>query len=230
MPLISNKLHRPATLSRQKPRVRVSSSPPFIPNHLGMIGIEHYSYSKRKRKEPSHRPGRTVLRIWAIQSNFLTILGVWKIVGVVALLIPEFPLLKEWAYAGFFFAMSGAVFSHIASGDSMTANVPALLLLILTVISWYFRPADRKIISVNQYSHRQEFGPPKTATEMATRARLARRVSSELHRRPCKASVALRRQSSFLDETCFLAKISGSPTIRASMNSRASASMFTSRR
>jgi hypothetical protein len=96
---------------------------------------------------------------------FLTILGVWKILGVVALLIPKFLLLKEWAYAGFFFAMSGAVFSHIASGDSMTENVPALLLLILTVISWYFRPADRKIISVNQYTHGQEFGPPKTATE-----------------------------------------------------------------
>ena len=96
---------------------------------------------------------------------FLTILGIWKILGVVALLIPKFPLLKEWAYAGFFFAMSGAVFSHIASGDSMTENVPALLLLILTVISWYFRPADRKIISVNQHSHGQEFGPPKTATE-----------------------------------------------------------------
>jgi uncharacterized membrane protein YphA (DoxX/SURF4 family) len=96
---------------------------------------------------------------------FLTILGVWKILGVVALLIPKFPLLKEWAYAGFFFAMSGAVFSHIASGDSMTENVPALLLLILTVISWSFRPADRKIISVNQYSYGQEFGPPRAATE-----------------------------------------------------------------
>ncbi len=57
---------------------------------------------------------------------------------------------KEWAYAGFFFAMSGAVFSHIASGDSMNEIVPSLLLLILIVVSWYFRPADRKIISVNQ--------------------------------------------------------------------------------
>jgi uncharacterized membrane protein YphA (DoxX/SURF4 family) len=94
---------------------------------------------------------------------FLTILGVWKILGVVALLIPKFPLLKEWAYAGFFFAMSGAVFSHVASGDSITENVPALLLLILTVMSSYFRPADRKIISVNQPSHGPEFGGPKTA-------------------------------------------------------------------
>src|SRR5262245_16476476 len=50
---------------------------------------------------------------------FLTILGIAKILGVVAVLIPKFPLLKEWAYAGFFFAMSGAVFSHIAFGNSI---------------------------------------------------------------------------------------------------------------
>ena len=80
---------------------------------------------------------------------FLTILGIWKILGVVALLIPKFPLLKEWAYAGFFIAMSGAVFSHIASGNSVNEIFPPLLLLILTVVSWYFRPADRKIISAN---------------------------------------------------------------------------------
>ena len=81
---------------------------------------------------------------------FLTILGIWKILGVVAVLIPKFLLLKEWAYAGFFFAMSGAVFSHIASGNSVNEIFPPLLLLILTVVSWYFRPAGRKIISVNQ--------------------------------------------------------------------------------
>ncbi len=81
---------------------------------------------------------------------FLTILGVWKILGVVALLIPKFTLLKEWTYAGFYFAMSGAVFSHIASGDSMSEMAPSLILLIITVVSWYFRSEDRKIISVNQ--------------------------------------------------------------------------------
>src|SRR6267154_4348809 len=57
----------------------------------------------------------------------LTLLGVWKILGVVAVLIPKFPLLKEWAYAGFFFAMSGAIFSHIAVGDPVKENFPALL-------------------------------------------------------------------------------------------------------
>lgn len=81
---------------------------------------------------------------------FLTILGIWKILGVVAVLIPKFTLLKEWAYAGFFFAMSGAVFSHIAIGDtSVSAYFGPILLLVLTVVSWYFRPADRKISAVN---------------------------------------------------------------------------------
>ena len=79
----------------------------------------------------------------------LYILGVWKILGAIAILIPGFKLVKEWAYAGFFFVMSGAVFSHIASGDSMKEIFPSLALLILTVVSWYFRPADRKIL-VNQ--------------------------------------------------------------------------------
>ena len=76
---------------------------------------------------------------------FLTILGISKIVGVVIVLVPKFPLLKEWAYAGFFFTMSGAIFSHIAAGNSINEIFPPLLLLILTVVSWYFRPAGRKI-------------------------------------------------------------------------------------
>ena len=76
----------------------------------------------------------------------LIILGIWKILGTIAVLIPKFPLLKEWAYAGFFFIMSGAIFSHIAVSDPVTELFPSLLLLILTVVSWYFRPANRKII------------------------------------------------------------------------------------
>jgi len=75
---------------------------------------------------------------------FLTLLGIWKLLGVVTVLIPKFPLLKEWAYAGFFFAMSGAVFSHFASGSAAKELFGPILLLVLTVVSWYFRPADRK--------------------------------------------------------------------------------------
>lgn len=74
----------------------------------------------------------------------LTIISIWKILGVVAVLAPKTPLIKEWAYAGFTFIMSGAFFSHIALRDSTTELIPSLLLLVLTLISWYFRPADRK--------------------------------------------------------------------------------------
>jgi len=79
---------------------------------------------------------------------FLTILGISKILGVIAVLIPKFTLLKEWAYAGFFFAMSGAVFSHLACGDALIALFGPTLLLVLTIVSWYFRPLERKLISV----------------------------------------------------------------------------------
>lgn len=79
---------------------------------------------------------------------FLTMLGIWKLLGVVAVLVPKYTLLKEWAYAGFFFSMSGAFFSHIALGDPMSETFPSLLLLALTVISWYLRPEERRITGV----------------------------------------------------------------------------------
>jgi uncharacterized membrane protein len=82
---------------------------------------------------------------------FLTILGVWKILGVITILIPRFKILKEWAYAGFFFAMTGALVSHLAVGDYGTKAIAGPTFQILFIIlSWYFRPADRKINIENQ--------------------------------------------------------------------------------
>ncbi|MBX3243185.1 MAG: DoxX family protein [Acidobacteria bacterium] len=78
-------------------------------------------------------------------SYLLTILGVWKILGVVAILAPKLPLLKEWAYAGFFFVASGAFVSHIIMRDPFGEIFPSLLLLVLTVVSWHFRPDSRKV-------------------------------------------------------------------------------------
>ena len=75
----------------------------------------------------------------------LTILGTWKLLGALAVLIPRFPLLKEWAYAGIFFLLTGAMFSHVASGHTWYELLPAVFLLILTVLSWHFRPADREL-------------------------------------------------------------------------------------
>lgn len=82
----------------------------------------------------------------------LTMLGVWKLLGVVAVLIPRYPVLKEWAYAGFFFAMSGAAISHTIMSDPFSELAPSLLLLVLTVLSWYFRPASRRVLSMESIS------------------------------------------------------------------------------
>src|SRR5258707_5819249 len=77
---------------------------------------------------------------------FISLIGVWKMLGIIAILIPNFKLLKEWAYAGIFFVMSGAVISHIASGDVSIQIAAPFVLAIFTVLSWYLRPANRKII------------------------------------------------------------------------------------
>jgi hypothetical protein len=75
----------------------------------------------------------------------LTLLGVWKLLGVIAFLVPKFPLVKEWAYAGIFFAMSGAFISHLVMGDPFAETFPSVLTLVIAFVSWYFRPADRKL-------------------------------------------------------------------------------------
>ena len=82
---------------------------------------------------------------------FIALIGIWKMLGIIAILIPKFKLLKEWAYAGFFFAMTGAIASHLASGDySIKGIIGPFFQTVFIILSWYFRPANRKIIAVNQ--------------------------------------------------------------------------------
>lgn len=80
----------------------------------------------------------------------LSIIGTWKIFGVISILVPKKPLLKEWAYAGFLFTMSGATISHFAVGQPITEALPSIILLVVTATSWYFRPDDRKIIELQK--------------------------------------------------------------------------------
>jgi uncharacterized membrane protein YphA (DoxX/SURF4 family) len=75
----------------------------------------------------------------------MTILGVWKVLGTAALLVPRFPRLKEWAYAGIFFNMSGAAISHVVAGDPAWHAVYTGLLAVLTVASWALRPESRTL-------------------------------------------------------------------------------------
>ena len=75
----------------------------------------------------------------------LTILGGWKLLGAVALLVPRFPRLKEWAYAGTFFEMTGAAVSlEISGADAGTVSFP-LLVAVLALASWALRPPDRTL-------------------------------------------------------------------------------------
>ncbi len=79
---------------------------------------------------------------------FVVLLGIWKILGSVALLVPRFPLVKEWAYAGAFFEMTGAAISHAACGDlgagAFHVIVP-LAFVVLIVASWALRPPGRRV-------------------------------------------------------------------------------------
>lgn len=76
---------------------------------------------------------------------FLVILGVWKLLGAVAVIIPRFPRLKEWAYAGVVFNLTGALASNLASGVTDAGTMVYLVLMIgVTAASWILRPASRR--------------------------------------------------------------------------------------
>jgi uncharacterized membrane protein len=77
---------------------------------------------------------------------FLYLIGTWKILAVIAVLVPGFKLLKEWAYAGLFFAMTGALFSHLACGDGFKELIGPAMQTVFIVLSWYNRPPSRRII------------------------------------------------------------------------------------
>jgi uncharacterized membrane protein YphA (DoxX/SURF4 family) len=79
---------------------------------------------------------------------FIMIIGLWKVLGGIALLVPRFPRLKEWAYAGIFFNMTGAAASHIAMADYGEYNwriIVTLTLAALTIASWALRPESRTL-------------------------------------------------------------------------------------
>jgi len=74
---------------------------------------------------------------------FVTILGILNVLGAITLVVPGLPRLKEWAYAGFFFEMTGAAASHIAHHDDTSHVVTTLALAAVALISWGLRPSGR---------------------------------------------------------------------------------------
>ena len=78
-------------------------------------------------------------------SYFLTLLGTWKVLAAIAILVPRLARLKEWAYAGMIFDLTGAAFSRAAMQDGvLMAGVPLLIGLVV-IVSWALRPGDRLI-------------------------------------------------------------------------------------
>ena len=79
---------------------------------------------------------------------FFAILGFWKVLGAIAILVPRFPRLKEWAYAGIFFDLTGAAAScaavHVYGAYAFHVFAP-LFLAVLLVASWALRPESRTI-------------------------------------------------------------------------------------
>jgi uncharacterized membrane protein YphA (DoxX/SURF4 family) len=75
----------------------------------------------------------------------LKILGIWKLLGAIALLVPRFPRLKEWAYAGIIFELTGAAASQAARRLSVGDIVTPLVLAVLALASWALRPPSRTL-------------------------------------------------------------------------------------
>ena len=79
---------------------------------------------------------------------FFAILGFWKVLGAIAILVPRFPRLKEWAYAGIFFDLTGAAASCATVGGCGAYAfhmIAPLILTVFTAVSWALRPESRTI-------------------------------------------------------------------------------------
>lgn len=88
------------------------------------------------------------VRILGYPAYFVTILGVWKVLGAIAILVPGFPRLKEWAYAGIFFDLTGAAASAAGAGVYGAYGfhlIAPLAIAGLMVASWALRPESRTI-------------------------------------------------------------------------------------
>lgn len=94
----------------------------------------------------AHRPENIeALRELGYPAYVATIIGAWKIFGAVVVALPRLPRLKEWAYAGFVFVMTGAAASHAMSGGPAWHVAAPLVVAAFAVASWALRPPSRTL-------------------------------------------------------------------------------------
>jgi uncharacterized membrane protein YphA (DoxX/SURF4 family) len=74
---------------------------------------------------------------------FLKILGTWKIIAAVTIILPGIRRIKEWAYAGMMLDLTGAALSRYFMSDSLQLIIVPLTIAVLVIISWSFRQKVR---------------------------------------------------------------------------------------
>lgn len=95
-------------------------------------------------------------------SYFMSVLGTWKVLGALAVALPRWPRLKEWAYAGMFFDLTGAAISRAATHDELETILIPLMIVVVLFVSWRLRPASRMLAGATVHLepalavHRQE--------------------------------------------------------------------------
>jgi uncharacterized membrane protein len=105
---------------------------------VGFSGVAHFTHQDSMVEAMTHL---------GYPLYFMSIIGLAKMLGVVAALVPAQPLLKEWAYAGLCFNLAGATASHAFSGDPLSHTVRPALILCLCVASYLLRPESRRLPS-----------------------------------------------------------------------------------
>ena len=80
----------------------------------------------------------TIFKHLGYPTYLIPFLGVAKVLGALVIIIPDFPRLKEWAYAGFVFDLTGAIYSHLSVGDPASAWLPILVGYIIIALSYIF--------------------------------------------------------------------------------------------
>ncbi len=129
---------RNAASSRRSARARAAAywlATAVVAGELGLGGVWDIA------RIPSVRHLVTQL---GYPSYFLVLLGTWKVLGAIALIVPRRALLKEWAYAGTVFTYTGAIASHLTTGYDLSEIGVLSVLAILTVLSWALRPPSRR--------------------------------------------------------------------------------------
>jgi uncharacterized membrane protein YphA (DoxX/SURF4 family) len=103
----------------------ISAVTSFLPNPDGQAMMKHLGYPY----------------------SILVFLSVAKILGVIAILVPGYPRLKEWAYAGFTFDLAGAVFSGLSAGDPLKQWIPVLIAIVFVFASYYLYHKRRNLLT-----------------------------------------------------------------------------------